>query len=121
MSCPAQISDRACSALDAVATSESGLKQALEVLGGGPSLLVLSEIAAGVVRFTDLHERTGLSRGALTIRLHQLIEAGVIGRHPYSNHPRRFEYSLTDTGAALRPALAELSRWGQRYRPQLQL
>jgi DNA-binding HxlR family transcriptional regulator len=49
--------------------------------------------------------------------LRELEEAGLITRRRYSEHPPRYEYLLTDAGAALGPALRELRIWGETYAP----
>ncbi|HEX3712449.1 MAG TPA: winged helix-turn-helix transcriptional regulator, partial [Trebonia sp.] len=38
--------------------------------------------------------------------------AGVLERRPYSEHPPRYEYELTEAGQELRHVLRALRTWG---------
>jgi DNA-binding HxlR family transcriptional regulator len=57
----------------------------------------------------------GAPRDVLTARLRRLVEAGVLTRHQYSEHPPRFEYRLTAAGRELRPVLPTLMHRGDRH------
>ena len=50
----------------------------------------------------------------LADRLRRLIEWGFVDRARYQDRPPRFEYSLTETGRALEPALIRIMHWGHR-------
>src|ERR1700756_5507677 len=75
--------------------------QCLEVVGEWWSLLVVRDAFLGVTRFDDFQERLGLSRNVLNQRLGRLVEQGVLVKVPYSEHPPRFDYKLTEKGRAL--------------------
>lgn len=97
---------------------------ALEVLGERWSLLVVRELGYGVRTFTRIVTYTGAPRDILASRLRKLEEAGVIERRLYSEHPRRFEYHLTQAGRDLLPVMNALRAWGDRYaveQPALQV
>jgi hypothetical protein len=51
----------------------------------------------------------------LTRRLAALVEAGMLERRRYSEHPPRDEYVLTDRGRDFRPVLLSLLAWGNRH------
>ena len=85
---------------------------ALGIVGDRYSLLIVREIGYGFVRFNDLAAYTGAPRDVLTARLRRLEEVGVLERRPYSEHPPRFSYHLTEAGAALRPIVLALKEWG---------
>lgn len=91
------------------------MNDALEVVGDSYSLPLLRELFFGFHRFSDLASLTGASRTLLTGRLRKLEAAGVIVRRPYSEHPPRFEYHLTDAGVDLIPVILTLAEWGQRH------
>lgn len=57
----------------------------------------------------------GIASNVLTRRLRALVDSGLLQRHPYSDHPPRFEYLLTDRGRDLRPVLLTLLQWGKRH------
>jgi DNA-binding HxlR family transcriptional regulator len=87
------------------------------VIGDRYSLLVLRELALDVHRFNDIRRNIGAPRETLTIRLRTLEDAGLLERRPYSEHPPRDEYVLTEAGLALTPVLRALRSWGARYAP----
>jgi len=93
------------------------IADALELIGDRWSLLVVREIGFGVRRFTDIQRTTGAPREMLTARLRKLEDVGVTTRQRYSDHPPRYEYTLTEAGRALVPVLRSLRRWGEKYAP----
>lgn len=92
-----------------------GIAQAAVILGDWWNVLVLREIARGHVRFDALAAGLGLSRNVLTERLGRLVAAGVLRRSLYQRRPVRYEYLLTDAGAALLPLLVAMQDWGDRW------
>ena len=48
-------------------------------------------------------------------RLARLVEAGVLVKVPYSEHPPRHDYRLTDKGRDLWPVLTTMRQWGDKY------
>jgi len=89
--------------------------QCLEVVGEWWSMLIVRDAFLGVTRFDDFQRRLGISRNILQHRLTHLVEAGVLARVPYSTHPPRDEYRLTDKGRDLWPVLTAMRQWGERY------
>lgn len=89
--------------------------QCLEVVGEWWSMLILRDVFLGVTRFDDIQERLGISRNILSRRLSALVDAGVLKKVPYSEHPPRFEYRLTPKGVDLWPVLTAMRQWGDRY------
>jgi DNA-binding HxlR family transcriptional regulator len=89
--------------------------QCLEVVGEWWSMLVVRDAFLGVTRFDDFQQRLGISRNVLNQRLTRLVEAGVLRRVPYSEHPPRFDYRLTDKGRDLWPVLTAMRQWGDRH------
>lgn len=88
---------------------------ALDVLGERWSLLAVREISYGVHRFARIAAYTGASRDILADRLRKLEAAGVIERRPYSEHPPRHEYHLTEAGKELFPVMLALHEWGDKW------
>ncbi len=88
---------------------------ALELVGERWALLVIREIALGATRFGDIVAGTGAPRDRIAARLKALESAGVIDRTPYSEGPVRYEYRLTESGAALMPVLDALLDWGKHH------
>jgi DNA-binding HxlR family transcriptional regulator len=90
---------------------------ALDVVGERWSLLIVRDIFIGLRRFDELQAELGIARNVLQARLGSLIDAGVLERRLYQEHPPRYEYRLTEKGLDLWPALVALMRWGDRYAP----
>ena len=52
-------------------------------------MLIVRDAFLGVTRFDDFQRRLGISRNILQQRLTRLVDAGVLTRVPYSEHPPR--------------------------------
>jgi DNA-binding HxlR family transcriptional regulator len=91
------------------------ITDALALVGDRYALLIVREIRYGNARFNDIAAGTGAPRDVLTRRLRELERAGVIERRPYSDHPPRHEYVLTEAGMDLHPVLLALKEWGDRH------
>lgn len=89
--------------------------QCLEVVGEWWSMLILRDVFLGVTRFDQFQERLGISRNILGQRLGRLVDEGVLDKVPYSEHPPRYDYRLTDKGRDLWPVLTAMRQWGDRY------
>jgi DNA-binding HxlR family transcriptional regulator len=73
------------------------------------------DVCLGGHRFDDFQERLGISRNILNQRLQRLVEAGILKKVPYSEHPPRFEYRLTAKGRDLWPVLTAMRQWGDKH------
>jgi len=89
--------------------------QCLEVVGEWWSMLILRDVFLGVTRFEDIQRRLGIARNILNLRLNHLVETGVLKKVPYSDHPPRYDYRLTDKGRDLWPVLTAMRQWGDQY------
>lgn len=89
--------------------------QCLEVVGEWWSMLILRDAFMGVTRFDEFHERLGISRNILNQRLNRLVDAGILVRVPYQQHPPRSDYRLTDKGRELWPVLNAMRQWGDKH------
>lgn len=70
-------------------------------------------LEAEPVRYNELKRRIkGVTNMMLTKSLKELEEHNLIVRTQYETIPPKVEYSLTERGKALLPALNELSKWG---------
>jgi DNA-binding HxlR family transcriptional regulator len=94
---------------------DCSVAQCLEVVGEWWSMLVVRDAFLGITRFDDFQRRLGISRNILDDRLNTLVDAGVMVRVPYSEHPPRHDYRLTDKGRDLWPVLTAMRQWGDRY------
>jgi DNA-binding HxlR family transcriptional regulator len=89
--------------------------QCLEVVGEWWSMLVIRDAFLGVSRFDQFQERLGISRNVLNQRLAHLVEAGVLVKVPYMDHPPRYDYRLTEKGRDLWPVLTAMRQWGDKH------
>jgi DNA-binding HxlR family transcriptional regulator len=94
---------------------ECSLANALAVVGERWTLLAIREILLGERRFDQIARNTGASRDILATRLRKLVEAGILEKQQYEQHPPRYEYLPTEAGQALRPILLSLMEWSDRY------
>ena len=62
-------------------------------------MLILRDTFLGVTRFDDFQRRLGISRNILQQRLSRLVDAGVLVRVPYQEHPWRYDYRLDRQGS----------------------
>jgi len=94
-------------------SAADGVEQALKILEGRWKLVILFHLFGGkVLRFSDL-ERTipAISQKMLIQQLRQMEKDGVVRRIGHHQVPPKVEYSLTDWGQALCPALDALLTW----------
>jgi DNA-binding HxlR family transcriptional regulator len=89
--------------------------QCLEVVGEWWSLLIVRDAFLGIRRFDEFQSRLGISRNILNQRLTRLVETGVLTKVPYSEHPPRSEYRLTDKGRDLWPVITTMRQWGDKH------
>ena len=94
---------------------DCSVAQCLEVVGEWWSLLIVRDAFLGVTRFDDFQRRLGISRNMLRQRLTRLVDAGVLEKVPYSEHPPRYDYRLTDKGRDLWPVMTAMRQWGDRH------
>jgi DNA-binding HxlR family transcriptional regulator len=87
----------------------------LEIVGEKWALLAVREVFLGNRRFDEMVRRTGAPRDTLAARLRSLVSAGILDRRPYSEHPARYEYRLTQAGLELYPVILTLMRWGDKH------
>ncbi len=88
---------------------------ALEIVGEPWTLLILRDAYQQVRRFEEFQRHLGIARNILTARLKKLVDHGILLKVQYQDRPRRFEYRLSDKGAALFPVIVCLKEWGDRY------
>lgn len=89
---------------------------AVAVLGGAWKLTIIKHLLGGRRRFGELGRLVGpVNPRVLTRQLRELEADGLLTRTIYPEVPPRVEYSLTDLGESLEPAVAWLNEWGAKY------
>jgi DNA-binding HxlR family transcriptional regulator len=91
------------------------IARSLERVGEWWSILILRDAFAGRTRFDDFQKNLGIAPNILTRRLATLVEAGILERRSYSEHPPRDEYVLTDRGRDFHDVLIALLAFGNRH------
>jgi DNA-binding HxlR family transcriptional regulator len=91
------------------------IARSLERVGEWWSILILRDAFRGMRRFEEFRESLGVAPNMLTRRLNALVEAGLLRRQLYCEHPPRHEYRLTERGKDFRPVLLSLLAWGNRH------
>lgn len=91
------------------------IARSLEHVGEWWSILILRDAFRGITRFDGFRDSLGVAPNILTRRLKALVEAGLLERRRYCDHPPRDEYVLTARGQDFRPVLLDLMAWGNRH------
>lgn len=91
---------------------------ALNLIGGKWRLPIIWALSKnGVMRYNELKRSIeGITNMMLTQSLKELEASGIVNRKQYMEVPPRVEYSLTDKGKELIPALKALANWGKKMR-----
>ena len=100
------------------ARSACAVANSLDILGDKWSLLVVRDLLHGKRTYGELAlspER--IPTNILADRLERLVNAGIVTRTPYQQHPVRYAYTLTPKGSALGDVLLAFVRWGKQHIP----
>ncbi|MFF4753747.1 winged helix-turn-helix transcriptional regulator [Streptomyces sp. NPDC002514] len=97
---------------------DDGITRVFQLLGkrwNGPIVSVLVEQPT---YFAELRRAIpGISERMLSDRLAELGAAGLVVREVDEGPPLRVSYRLTESGAALEPALRQLGAWAKAHLP----
>ncbi|MCH4889121.1 helix-turn-helix transcriptional regulator [Acidaminobacter sp. JC074] len=92
---------------------------AMEFIRSKWKAVILCHLIDGSKRFLELQRYLpGISHKVLNDNLKQLQEDGLIKKEVFPEVPPRVEFSLTDKGQELVPALNTLEKWGIKYFPE---
>lgn len=89
---------------------------ALNMIGGKWHLPILWTLSQNpVLRYNELKRKiNGITSMMLTQSLKDMEGYGLVRREQYPEIPPRVEYSLTQAGLDVLPAVAALAKWGAR-------
>lgn len=107
-------------AFDAAGARCRGVNAVLQRVGDKWSMLVVSLLADGPKRFSEL--RRGIqtiSQRMLTHTLRGLERDGLVIRTVTPNIPPRVDYALTDLGRSLQDPVIALARWAVDHLPEI--
>lgn len=91
---------------------------ALNLIGGKWRLPIIWALSKnGTMRYNELERRIdGITSMMLTQSLKELEANGIVNRKQFLEVPPRVEYSLTEQGEELIPALKALANWGNKMK-----
>jgi|SRR2546421_9970152 len=90
--------------------------EAVELVGRRWTGAILRVLMDGPLRFSQVAQAVPeLSDRLLSERMKELEARGIVNRTVISGPPLRVEYSLSQMGRELEPALSELERWANRW------
>ncbi len=95
------------------------IERTLGVLSTRSAMLVVREAFYGATRFEEFAARADLTDATTSVRLRELVRAGILDKQPYqrAGQRSRHEYVLTAAGKDLMPALFALLQWANRHDP----
>ncbi|AXK37311.1 transcriptional regulator [Streptomyces armeniacus] len=97
---------------------EPAITRVFQMLGKRWTGLIIAALMNGPGHFAELRRAVpGISERMLSDRLSELAALDLVTREVDAGPPLRVSYRLTDAGAALRPAMAELTRWAVEHLP----
>jgi DNA-binding HxlR family transcriptional regulator len=89
-------------------------------IGDKWSVLVVSKLGAGPLRFNELRRSIGgISQRMLTLTLRGLERDGLITRTAFPTIPPRVDYALTALGRDLLIPVSALGAWAIRNQPKI--
>ncbi|MEU5849470.1 winged helix-turn-helix transcriptional regulator [Saccharopolyspora shandongensis] len=96
------------------------MRDVLARVGDKWTVLVVTTLGDGPLRFTTLHERiAGVSQRMLSQTLRALTRDGLITRTAYAEVPPRVEYALTPLGQSLSDTVTHVVRWVQEHQVEI--
>jgi DNA-binding HxlR family transcriptional regulator len=93
------------------------IELALQIIGGKWKPIILYHISnEQILRFGELKKAMpDITEKMLTQQLRELEADDLINRKVYRQVPPKVEYSLTEFGGTILPALEKLRQWGIQY------
>lgn len=88
----------------------------MEIIRGKWKGVILCHLNDGPKRFLELHRITkGVSQKVLIEKLSELESDGLVHKEVFDEVPPRVEYSLTNLGKELFPALDLIQQWAIKH------
>ncbi|MCE7071337.1 helix-turn-helix transcriptional regulator [Dyadobacter sp. CY327] len=96
------------------------VRDALEVLSGKWKLQIIISLLFGNKRFSQIaKEIPGITDKMLSKELRDLEANCLVKRTVYDSIPVVVEYTLTEYGHTLKPAIEVLRKWGMAHRERI--
>lgn len=85
------------------------IQKLAEVLSDVWTILILRDVLISPMRFSELEKSlVGISTRTLTLKLHKLVEEGILSHTDYY-------YSITKKGEKLRSVIEEIGKVGKKF------
>jgi DNA-binding HxlR family transcriptional regulator len=98
-----------------------GISEVLSRVGDKWSVLVVSTLGGGPMRFNEIRRGLGsISQRMLTLTLRGLERDGLVKRTVFPTVPPRVDYELTALGCSLLKPVNDLSDWARRNRAAME-
>lgn len=99
-------------------TSICPLTYALDLIGGKWRLPIIWALSQNeTLRYNELKRKVnGITNMMLSQSLKEMETYGLVTRRQFMEIPPRVEYSLTEAGKDLIPALVSLAKWGKQMK-----
>ena len=92
------------------------LEVTMEIIGGKYKGVIIGHLINKTLRYSELQKLIFHATPKMLIQqLKELERDGIIIRKLYPVVPPKTEYSLTERGKTLIPAIIELNKWGMNY------
>src|ERR1700682_5356408 len=95
--------------------AECPIARSLDAIGDWWSLLIIRDALMGINRFSEFQKHIGLAKNILTVRLHALVDHGILKTAPASDGSAYQEYVLTPKGRGGFPVLVALRQWSEQF------
>jgi DNA-binding HxlR family transcriptional regulator len=95
--------------------SPCAIARTLDIIGDWWTLLILRDAFDGIRRFSEFQTSLGIPRSRLSLRLKEMVAAGILDVAPASDGSAYQEYALTEKGKALLPVMVGLRQWGEEF------
>ena len=94
------------------------LTYALDIIGGKWRLPIIWALSQNdTIRYNELKRKvSGITNMMLSQSLKEMEAYGLVKRQQFMEIPPRVEYSLTESGKDLIPALVSLAKWGKQMK-----
>ena len=92
------------------------LEATMDIIGGKYKGVIIGHLINKTLRYNELQKLISHATPKMLIQqLKDLETDGIITRKLYPVVPPKTEYSLTQRGETLIPAIIELNKWGMNY------
>ena len=92
------------------------LEVTMDIIGGKYKGVIIGHLIDKTLRYSELKKLIPHATPKMLIQqLKELERDGIINRKLYPIVPPKTEYSLTQRGESLIPAIIELNKWGIQY------